>query len=252
MAPENTCESLELAYSQGAEAVEFDVQLASDGTPVLLHDESLDRTTAITGLLRHRTAAELATLDAGYHFSLDAGLSFPWRNRGVCVPTLAQVLERFPAMPLLIELKTVEVAEPVRQLLLRCQAPDRVVVASFLDAALAPFREGGFHIGASRRRIADLWVRSKLGLPAARGPEEFYAVPERYRERVDVPTRRFIQAARKAGRPVHVWTVNDPARAAQLWQQGVSGIITNFPALIRAERDRLFPAEARSSRSLAP
>jgi glycerophosphoryl diester phosphodiesterase len=69
-------------------------------------------------------------------------------------------------------------------------------------------------------------------------------VPDRYRDKLLVPTTRFIHAARRAGRPVHVWTVNDPERAAELWRQGVCGIITNYPALIRAERDRLFPNEA--------
>lgn len=243
LAPENTCESLELAGSQGAEALEFDVHLAADGTPVLMHDEHLDRTTAGTGLLRDRTATELSALDAGYHFTLDAGLTFPWRDRGICIPTLAQVLERFPTVPLLIELKTVEVAEPVRRLLLQYQALNRAVLASFLDAALAPFRQEGFHLGASRRQILDLWLRSKLGLRAPSGPEQMYAVPDRYRDKLLVPTPRFIRAARRAGRPVHVWTVDDPARAAQLWRQGVSGIITNFPALILAERNRLFPGE---------
>ncbi|HEV8598968.1 MAG TPA: glycerophosphodiester phosphodiesterase family protein [Gemmatimonadales bacterium] len=247
VAPENTCESLELAIAQGAEAVELDVHLAADGTPVLMHDESLDRTTGSTGLLRSRSAKELAGLDAGYHFTLDAGLSFPWRNRGICIPTLAEVLERFPAMPLLIELKTVEVAEPVRELLVRFQAQNRVVLASFLDAALVPFRGQGFHLGASRRRIAELWVRSKLGFPAPSGPEEFYAVPDLFRDRLPVPTSRFIRAARRAGRPVHVWTVDDPVQAAQLWRLGVSGVITNVPALMLAERNRLFPAEQRSS-----
>ena len=245
LAPENTCESLQLAVSQGAEALEFDLHLTADDTPVLMHDERLDRTTASTGLLRTRTAAELSALDAGYHFTQDAGVTFPWRDRGICVPTLTSVLERFPTVPLLIELKTVEVAEPVRRLLLRYQALDRVVLASFLDAALAPFRQGGFHLGASRRQILDLWLRSKLGLRAPGGFEEFYAVPDYYRGRIAVPTPRFIRSARESGRPVHVWTVDDPARAAQLWRQGVSGIITNFPALILAERNRLFPGEQR-------
>lgn len=243
VAPENTRESLELALSQGAEALEFDVHLAADGTPVLMHDERLERTTGHSGLLRTRTAAELAGIDAAYHFTLDAGQSFPWRARGLGVPALAEVLELFPATPLLIELKTVEVALPVRALLLQHQALERVVLASFLDAALAPFRQGGFNLGASRRGILNLWLRSKLGLPAPGGLDRIYAVPDRYRDKIAVPTPRFIRAARRAGRPVHVWTVDRPERANSLWRQGVSGIITNFPALIRAERDRLFPAE---------
>jgi len=244
MAPENTLASMELALAQGAEALEFDLHLSADGIPIVIHDPHLDRTTAHSGWVRERTAAELAGLDAGYRFTLDEGRSFPWRGRGQGIPALAEILTRFPTVPLLLELKTVEVAEPVREVLLEHAARDRVVVASFLEAALRAIRRGGFHTGASRRGILALWLRSKLGLDASGPKDAVYAVPDRYRERVRVPTSGFIRAARKAGRPVHVWTVDDPARAVQLWRQGVSGIITNFPALLLAERNRLFAAEA--------
>lgn len=244
LAPENTLESLRLALSQGAEALEFDVHLSADGIPVLMHDPTLDRTTGAAGPVRSTTAANLAALDAGYRFSLDAGKTFPWRGRGIGVPSLAEVLEHIPTTPLLIELKTVEVSEPVRRVLLAHQAIERVVLASFLDLALTPFREGGFQAGASRKGILALWLRSKLGLGAPTSPDCAYTVPDRYRDRLLVPTKRFIRAARAAGRPVHVWTVDAPKRAAYLWRQGVSGIITNFPGLIREERDRIFPSEA--------
>lgn len=219
LAPENTRESLKLAVSQGADALEFDVRLSADGVPVLMHDPTLDRTTRAKGPVANQSAAALMALG---------------------VPTLTEVLEEFRETALLIELKTVEVALPVRKLLLEHAATERVVLASFLDQALAPFRNGEFNVGASRRGILALWLRSKLRIRAPRGDLRLYAVPDRYKERVLVPTRQFIRGAREAGRPVHVWTVNDPGRAAQLWSQGVSGIITNYPALIRAERDRLF------------
>lgn len=237
--PENTRYSLELALKQGADALEFDVQLSSDGTPVLMHDPLLDRTTGALGPLSARTAAELAALDAGYHWSPDAGASYPWRGRGLGVSTLAEVLEHFPTTPLLIELKTAQVAGPVRRTLEQHEAKGRVVVASFLDDALTPFRQAGFATGASKRGNLALWVRSKLGLGAPAGPDRLYAVPERHRNWV-VPTARFIRAARHAGRPVHVWTVNDPDRAAELWRRGVSGIITDFPEIMVAQRNRLY------------
>jgi glycerophosphoryl diester phosphodiesterase len=240
LAPENTRAALELALAQGADALEFDVQCSADGVPVLMHDKSLDRTTAASGLLCERTAAELGALDAGHHFTLDHGGSFPWRGRSLGVPTLAEVLQAFPGVPVLIELKSVDVAEPVRRVLLEHGARERAVLASFLELALAPFREGGFHTGACRNGILTLWLRSKIGLGAPAGPDEIYAVPDRYREKVHVPTASFIRGARRAGRPVHVWTVNDPARAAWLWRRGASGIITNFPALMLEERKQVF------------
>ena len=244
LAPENTLESLQLALSQGADALEFDVHLSADGIPVLMHDATLDRTTGASGPVRAMTAKRLAAVDAGYRFSLDGGKTFPWRDRGVAVPSLARILEQLPTTPLLIELKTVEVSEPARRVLLEHSAAERVVLASFLDPALAPFRDGSFQAGASRKDILTLWLRSKLGLRAPARTLRAYAVPDRYRDKVLVPTARFVQAARAAGRPVHVWTVNTRERAAYLWRQGVCGIITNYPGLIRTERDRMFPSEA--------
>lgn len=234
LAPENTLAALELAIEQGADALEFDVRLAACDTPVLAHDATLDRTTAWQGQVRRRTAADLAECDAGYWFTSD-GTTYPWRGRGICVPSLAQVLARFPTTPLLIELKSVEAARPVRQVLLEHGAAGRVMVASFLDEALVPFRDGGFLTSASRRGILRLWLASWVGL-VVRPEDRAYSVPERYKDRVPVPTRAFVRAARHGGCPVHVWTVNDPRRAAAYWRQGVSGIITNFPALMVAER----------------
>ena len=242
-APENTLASLDLALAESAEALEFDVHLAADGVPVLLHDPSLDRTTDHSGPARARTSAELAAVDAGFRFTSDDGASFPWRGRGCGIPTLREVLERYPHTAILLELKTVEVAEPVRRLLLDLEAEERTIVASFLEPALAPFRAGAICTAASRAGIRSLWLRALVGLPAPHLPDRVYAVPDRYRDRLHVPTERFIRTARAAGYPVHVWTVDDPDRAKLLWSRGACGMITNFPARILAERNRLFPAE---------
>jgi glycerophosphoryl diester phosphodiesterase len=242
-APENTLAALDFAVADGAEALEFDVRVAADGVPVLLHDPLLDRTTDASGPLAGRSSADLATLDAGYRFSPEGG-AFPWRARGAGVPSLREVLERYPFTPLLVELKVVEAAEPVRRLLLEHGAEDRTIIASFLEGALRPFRDAAIPTAASRRGITALWLRTLVGLRASRIPDRVYAVPDRYRDRLHVPTPRFIRAAQRAGYPVHVWTVDDPARAAVLWRRGACGMITNFPGRLLAERNRLFPAEA--------
>jgi glycerophosphoryl diester phosphodiesterase len=174
-------------------------------------------------------------LDAGYRFAI--GSETPFRGAGVRVPTLREVLERYPSTPLLIELKVVEAQGPVRDELIRAGAERRVVVASFLHDALAAFRRSDFLVGASRRDIVRLKAASWLRLPARDGSVVAYAVPDRYKDRIPVPTPAFIRAATRLGRPVHVWTVDEPARARQLWDQGAAGIITNYPARIRAARD---------------
>lgn len=244
LAPENTLESFSLALEQGAEALEFDVRLSADGIPVVIHDPTLERTTDRAGAVDRLTAAELREADAGFRFTTDGGTTYPWRGRGARIPTVREVLERFPSTPLLIEIKVTTAARPLHRLLLEHGAADRVVVASFLDEALRSFpAEQGWATSASRSGTFRLWIRAAFGLGAPRAPYRTYTVPEYYKDRIHVATRALIRAARRAGRPVHVWTVNEPSRAARLWAWGASGMITNFPALLLAERARHFPDE---------
>ncbi len=241
-APENTLESFALAVEQGAEAVELDVRRSADGEAMVIHDATLDRTTDARGAVATLAREWIQAADAGFGYSDDGGASFPWRGRGVRVPSLRDLLERFPALPLLIELKEAEVAEPVRRLLLEHEAAGRCVVASADEAALAPFRDPRFLIGGSRRTILQLWLRALAGLGAPRSHPHAYSVPDYFRDMLHVPTPGFIRAAREAGSAVHVWTVNDPARAVVLWRRGACGMITNYPAVLREARERAFGA----------
>lgn len=239
MAPENTIEAFDLALSQGAEALELDVRLSGDGTPIVIHDATLDRTTDQIGPVAARSLADLTAADAGARFCGDAE-PFPFRGRGIRIPTLREVLERYPEVPLLIETKAAEAQLPIRAELVRAGAEQRAVVASFLDRALALFRAPPFLAGASRTDIIMLVARSWIGRSAPRGARPIcYAVPHRYKNRVEVPTARLIRAARRGGKAVHVWTVNSPDLARTLWERGVNGIITNYPAVMLGERGRL-------------
>jgi glycerophosphoryl diester phosphodiesterase len=239
-APENTLQSFATAMSDGADALEFDVRLSADGVPVVMHDPTLGRTCNLANAVGGLSVKQLQAADAGYRFTADGGATWPFRECGVRIPTVAQVLDRFPGVPLLIEVKEVEAAGPLARLLRFRGEGNRVVVASFLEAALFPFYDSPpIATGASRRGIIRLWLRASLGLSAPRARYAVYAVPDRYRDRIHVPTARVIRAAHRAGCPVHVWTVDDPDRARMLWERGVSGIITNFPARIVAERRQL-------------
>jgi glycerophosphoryl diester phosphodiesterase len=237
-APENTIEAMAIALKQGADALEFDIRLSADGVPVVIHDATVDRTTDRHGEVRRLTLAELQAADAGYHFSPDGGHTYPWRGLGVRIPTLADALERFPARPLLIEIKVVEATEGVRSAIVAHNATDRAVVASFQEKALQAVCRPPFSACASQPWIAGLKLRTVLRLAGRRGYPKAYAVPDYYR-RIEVPTRSFVRAAHALGCPVHVWTVNDAERARLLWNRGVSGIITNFPAVMVARRAQI-------------
>ncbi len=235
-APENTLPAFDLAIEEGAEALELDVHVTADGVPVVIHDPTLDRTTDVRAAVATQPLERIRQADAGARFSPDAGRTFPWRGRGVSIPTLAEVLRAFPEMPLLIEIKTLRAQHPVRQVLAEHNAAERCVVAAFDAAALEAFGEPPFLRGAARPDIAQLWLPLLVSRPVESVRYRALCVPERYRG-LTVPHRRFVAAARRLGCPVHVWTVNDPRVAQRLWSRGVCGIITNMPAEIRAARD---------------
>jgi glycerophosphoryl diester phosphodiesterase len=227
--------AFDLAVRQGADAFELDVRLTGDGVPVVLHDPILDRTTDGAGPLAGLSLEELQRVDAGARFSSDGGRTFPYRNAGIAVPALAEVLQAFPDMPVLLEIKEVAVQEAVRRVLIEERAVERCVLASEQEAALQLFRDPPYTRGASGREISALYWASMLWRAVPPCGYRLLSVPERYRGLV-VPTRRFVSAAGRMGCPVHVWTVDQPATAQRLWARGVAGIVTNVPDRIRAAR----------------
>ncbi len=215
--PENTLLAFDRALEEGADALELDVRASADGTAVVIHDPTVDRTTSGAGPVSAHTLADLRALDAG---------------RGQRIPTLDEVLERYPDTPLILEIKESEVAEAAARSLTRHGAIDRVLVGSFLHAALRPFRASIFHRSASRRETASCWAASRLGISLRLRAIEAFAVPERHGS-LTVVDDAFVRSARRRGRPVHVWTVNEPGEAKRLRSLGVAGIITNYPARMR-------------------
>ena len=235
-APENTLESFRLALAQGADALELDVHVSSDGVPVVIHDADLRRTTDRAGLVIHQTVGELQAVDAGARFTPDGGRTFPWRGRGVRVPTLEEVVQAFPATPLLIELKTPIAQDAVHAVLSRHAAYARALPASAHDDALIVFRRHRMAYSASQREIARLYFGTAASVAPRLVSYRALAVPYTYRGLV-VPTGWFVRAAHRRDAAVHVWTVDDERVAARLWARGVTGIITNVPKVMVKLRD---------------
>ncbi len=206
------------AVEVGADAIELDVRLARDGTPVVIHDATLNRTTTARGPVASRTAEELAIIRVG---------------TTVGVPSLEQVLREIP-LQILLEVKEPEAQEGIAGILLKVDAAERVVVASAHDDALDAFRQPPFLVGASARDILRLWQAPLRGIPELRCTA--YSVPWRHRGVLPVPTRTFVANAHELGASVHVWTIDDPALARRLWARGVNGIVTNDPGRILAAR----------------
>jgi len=104
-------EAYRLGVEAGADAIEIDVHLTADGQLAVIHDETLERTTDVTDAVARLTMDEIRGADAGYRFSAEDG-SFPFRGKGLRVPTLPEVLEWLPAgVGLVVEVKAREATE---------------------------------------------------------------------------------------------------------------------------------------------
>ncbi|MCP5056149.1 MAG: hypothetical protein GY937_05410 [bacterium] len=103
--PENTLPAFEHAVREGVAALETDVHLTRDGEVAVFHDALLERTTNGEGPIAELSLAELRELDAGYRFSADGGQSFPFRGKGIQVPTLRETFDAFPDLRINVELK---------------------------------------------------------------------------------------------------------------------------------------------------
>jgi glycerophosphoryl diester phosphodiesterase len=211
LAPENTIAAFDRGLAAGADGLELDVHLSRDGVVVVHHDRLLDRTTRATGLLRERTAAELAPLN---------------------VPTLAEVLARYPAARVIIELKesSADLARAVIDDVGRAGAVDRVCLGSFSAGVLRAARAIDPRVATSggRMDVRLALYRTWCYLSPGRVPYQAFQVPE-ISGSTRVVSPRFVKLAHKAGIAVQVWTVDEPEDIRRLLDWGVDGIISDRP-----------------------
>lgn len=209
--PENTIEAFDRGLAAGADGLELDVRLSRDGVVVVHHDPLLDRTTRASGPLHGRTAAELAALS---------------------VPTLGDVLARYPQRPIIVELKEAggELARAVVEEVRRARATDSVCLGSFSGRALKAARrcEPAMATSAGHFEVRMALYRSWVHLPPGRVPYQAFQVPETSGA-TRVVSPRFVRLAHQAGLAVQVWTVDDPQDIRRLLEWGVDGIISDRP-----------------------
>jgi len=239
LGPENTIAAFDIGLAAGADGLELDVRLSSDGIPVVVHDSTLDRTTDATGPVSAKSADELARVDAGCRFTDQAG-GTPFAGRGIGVPALVDVLRRYPGVPTIIELKvdTEDCGVRVAQVVCAADAAGRVCLGGFGLRSARGARQALPSAGASacqtevRRALHCSWI----GWPLRRLPYHGYQVPERSGW-LRVVSPRFIRQAHKAGLAVEVWTVDERPDMERLLALGVDGLISNRPDLAVAVRD---------------
>jgi glycerophosphoryl diester phosphodiesterase len=221
--------------------LELDVHLTRDGELVVAHDDTLDRCTNGTGPLAALSFAELQRLDAGFHFTPDGGMSFPFRGQGVRIPTLREVLRAFPGLRINLEMKP--------------QGPGTEDVLSQVlreENALELVCMGSEHDSVAERLVARMpdachfYPRDALAayvITLQSGEQPF--VDPRYTV-MDMPlyfgglrlvNADFLRTTAIHGKWVNVWTVDDPVEMRQLINEGVGGIMTDRPDLLRQALD---------------
>lgn len=235
-APENTLESFRLALEQGADIIETDVRGSREGEIVVIHDPTVDRTTEGSGAVADLELARLRKLDAGFRFSRDKGRSHPFRGSGVRIPTLAEVIDELPGVPLNIEVKQESPSIVERVVELARSARRAIVLAAANDSimrrvrALAPDIPTSFSAG----EVVD-FVRAVLAgtePPVPQGARALQIPPEY--GGVTLLTEQLVEAAHRVGVEIHVWTINDTVEMKRLLDLGVDGIMTDFPSRARS------------------
>jgi len=240
-APENTLAAFELALRQGADGVEFDVHLSSDGVPMVIHDVRLDRTTSGRGRVCEHRAGALRRLDVGSWFNR----RFPSRARqryaGARIPLLSEVLAWVRARKCLafLEIKdaTAGTEDRVLEEIEEARVQSLVTVISFDLASL--------------RRVRQLDSRVALGLDtsrrllAMRRAKSLGAVA--LLPHWAIASRRFIRQAHQNSLRVLAWTVDQPCWMRRRILDGVDGLMTNYPARLEEVRSSVF-----SGLSLSP
>lgn len=239
LAPENTIVAFERAMHDGADGIEFDVRLARDRVPVVIHDATLRRTGLRETDVASLTSEELGRIDAGTWFNLRYPSMAMREYEQATVPTLSQVFEMFEAgsAVLYVEMKfekgeggralAWEVADLVRGRSLN----EQVVVESFNHDAIVEIK----------RRDPSIRTAALFEPKLARPFPSIRRMIERAKNcRADemalhrsLASRRVAEEAKRAGMRTVVWTVDNPSWMRRARRYGVLGVITNNPALMR-------------------
>ncbi len=220
-APENTLAAFTLAMAQGADGIELDVKRCASGEVVVMHDETVDRTTNGTGKVQNLTLDQLHKLDAG---------------DGEQVPTLDAVLEvtATSPRPFLVNIEVTNYTTPkdglerlVVEVVKRHHCAERVLFSSFnpltvraLSQLMPQVPRGILYHYEMPIYIRQVWLAPFVP-HEFRHPDHSYITPE------------FVAKLNAQGKRVNTWTVNEPQDIARVAQAGVAGIIGDSPLTMR-------------------
>ncbi len=232
-APENTLAGIEQAIRLGTDAIEIDVHTTADGVPVLIHDETVDRTTDGTGNIEQMTFDAARRLDAGAR-------QFAPKFKGALIPTLAEVLALTRGHVLLqIEIKQMGIEEQVAQAVRDAGAIGDCEVHSFYPQVVQAMRGVEPRMAAALltdgRRVVDWADLFGFALSLnAQGVSVYYAFA----------TPTVVRQGQLRSLTFMTWTVDDESDMSNMLAAGVDSICSNFPDLVRRVVDRAAPGGA--------
>ncbi|MFE9437612.1 glycerophosphodiester phosphodiesterase [Streptomyces sp. NPDC006602] len=240
-APENTLAAVDKAAELGIDWVENDVQRTKDGELVVLHDDSLRRTTDVEEVFPHRAPWKVRDFTTAEIARLDAGSWFGHAYTGARVPTLEQYVRRVEVhhQKLLLEIKNPDLYPGIEGQTLKVlknkgwldqrHLASRLIVQSFSAAAVRAVHE-----------LKPAVKTGFLGTPAVAELSAYTAFADQINPSYGSLSRQYVSAVHACagphGRPLEVltWTVDTAATARLVAGYGVDGVIANKPDVVRA------------------
>lgn len=234
--PGDTLYAFEKAAALGVDVLEMDAHITRDGVLVIIHDETVDRTTDGQGAVEDMTLKEIKQLDGAYRWTQDEGATHPYRGKGITIPTLEEIFQALPGYPVNIEIKQTErsIAQPLCDLIRRYDMQDKTMVASFHNDRMEEFRQVCPEVATSadKAEVTKFVILNYAFLGALYSPREFaFQVPEKD-SGILIVRPGFIRGAHGRNLQVHIWTPNTPEELRKFVDMGVDGIMTDRPDIL--------------------
>ncbi len=228
------------AHRLGADVLDADLHMTSDGVLVFIHDTTVDRTTNGTGAVAELSWKELSQLDAAHHFTLD-NKTYPLRGRGVTIARLDETLDAFPDWRLQIEVKQApfSIADALARMLKEKNAEDRVLLSSFDEEMMVHLRRACPEVASSAtpKEIRNLVLASWVGLEGLISPQYSALQVPLTRHGITLVSPRTVKAAHARGVYVLPWTLDTNEEVEICRKARADGFNTNLPTQMMPYRN---------------
>ncbi len=243
-APENTLLAFRIAVEKyNTDVLEMDVHSTNDKVIVVIHDRTLHRTTNGKGNVKDYTYEELEKFDAGYWYKIEGKNEFPYRGKGVKIPTLKEVFESFPNLKFNIEVKQKNppIEEDIINLIREAGFTDKVILGSSKVSISKKLKKLAPEIASfcNKWNVIIFYILNKTGLGFLYRPKHQSLQPTSKIKPVNILQPSIVNSAHKKGMMFHVWTINNEKDMEKFLNMGADGIMTDYPERLNNVLKRL-------------